>query len=246
MGKTRMSKKTIKQVILTNMLSECTNSWNTLFSCSVLHYSGIPLTLYIGWIRVDTTSKDHRINSVKTQNRMIIGSIPWNNRITWSLDEFRGNTESNDDRNNSVEILNQMIIKSMLWKARIKLSSDQFRGIIESNADRTNSVETLNHMIIRLVPWKHRIKWSSDQFRGSTNCLTFLKDKHQADDRATYVLYMYKFVNDRVRLFGVASSCCHRGHPWCFRALCSQWRSRAHFYVISVNLRTNKQSLMAG
>jgi len=226
-----MSKKSIKQVILKKMLSECTNSWNTLFSCSVLHYSGMPLTLYIGSIRVNTTSKDHRINSVETQNRMIIGSIPWNNRITWSSDEFRGNTESNDDRINSVEILNQMIIRSILWKDRMKWSSDQFRGNIESNAHRTNSVETRNHMVIGSVPWKHRIKWSSDQFRESTNCLTSLKEKHQADDRATYFVYMYEFVNHRVRLFGVASSCCHRGHSWCFRVLCSQWRSRTHFYA---------------
>ena len=212
------------------MLSECTTSWNTLFSCSVLHYSGMPLTLYIGSIRANTTSKDHRINSVKTQIRMIIGWIPWNNRITWSSDEFRGNAESNDGRINSVEILNQMIIKSILWKDRIKWSSDQFRWNIESNAPGTNSAETRNHMVIGSVPWKNRIKWSSDQFRESTNYLTSLKEKHQADGRATYFVYMYEFVNDRVRLFVLHHRVAIVTILDVF-ACSAQWSSRTHFYV---------------
>lgn len=53
--------------------------------------------------RENTESNDHWINSVKQQNHMIIGWIPWQHRIKWWSDQFRGNTQSDDHQINFVE-----------------------------------------------------------------------------------------------------------------------------------------------
>ena len=53
-GEELLSKKNTKQVIMTQNLSESTISWTTSFSCSLLHGSGIYLTL----CREDTPLKE--------------------------------------------------------------------------------------------------------------------------------------------------------------------------------------------
>ena len=113
--------------------------------------------------RENTESNDHWINSVKQQNHMIIGWIPWQRRIKWWSDQFRGNTQSDDHQVNVVERQTQVVIGSIPWKHRIKCSSDQFRRNTESHGHRIGSVETQNQMIIWSIPWKHELSYVSQR-----------------------------------------------------------------------------------
>ena len=167
---------------------------------------------------------------------MVIGSIPLKHRIKCSWDQFRGNTESHGHRIGSVEKQNQMIIWSIPWKHELpyvsqrKTSSRWSCNIlclhVRIRGRSCSVVRVVSSCCHRDHSWCVRVLSSQWSSRTHFSVGVSVASTSTCGQVSRWLVSgCFRFA------FSKKCSCWHRGHPWCFRALCWQWSSRTHFDV---------------
>ena len=207
--------------MLEHRLVKCTNSKTTLLKCSVLHPSRMHVALQVR-IVVSLSQKNikqmivqHAFSGCRTSsNIMFRSSLLYHHvDIMVSLDGHTCSTHTHVRG----RIVCRSSVASTLTSNQFSITWWRVSGLSCLTFSKNVSCLICSRALLphtdvhkRMCMW--RFCRTSVKLRKNKRWLMAAKR----------VVLLYLFKN---------YSGCHRGHPWCFRALCSYWCSQTRFYV---------------